>query len=51
MITKTKDALLVASYKVGLELNVEETKYTFISCEQNSGKYVCRRKANDSLRR
>jgi len=33
MIMKTKDTLLVASYKVGLEVNAEETKYTFISYE------------------
>ena len=49
-IKKTTDALLVASHKVGLEVNVEETKYKFISYEQNVGKYVCRHKANDSLR-
>jgi hypothetical protein len=39
---KTTDALLVASYKVGLEVNAEETKYKFISHEQNAGKFVCR---------
>ena len=37
-IKKTTDALLVASYKVGLEVNGEETKYKFISYEQNVGK-------------
>jgi hypothetical protein len=32
-IKKTTDALLVASYKVGLEVKAEETKYKFISYE------------------
>jgi len=50
-IKKTTDVLLVASYKVGLEVNAEETKCKFISQEQNAEKYVCRHKANGSLRR
>ena len=50
-IKNTTDVLLVASYKVGLKVNAEETKYKFISQEQNAGKYVCRHKANGSLRR
>jgi hypothetical protein len=51
MIKKTTDTSLVASYKVGLEVNAEETKCKFISYEKNAGKYVCRHKANGSLRR
>jgi hypothetical protein len=47
---KNTKALLVSSNQVGLEVNAEETKYKFISQEQNAGKYVCRHKANDSLR-
>jgi hypothetical protein len=50
-IKKTTDALLVASYRVGLEVNAKETKYKFILHGQNAEKYVCSHEANDSSRR
>jgi len=31
------EALLVASKDIDLEVNVEKTKYMFMSCEQNAG--------------
>jgi hypothetical protein len=39
-IKKNTDTVLVASYKVGLEVNAEETNYKFISHEQNAGKHL-----------
>ena len=50
-IKKTTDVLLVAIFKVDLEVNAEETKYKFVSHEEIAEKYVCRHKANGSLRR
>jgi hypothetical protein len=37
-VKKNTGAALVATYKVGLEVNAEETKYKFISHTQNAGK-------------
>jgi hypothetical protein len=37
-IEKSTEALLVADNEIGLEVNVERSKYMFISREQNAGK-------------
>jgi hypothetical protein len=36
-IKKTAETLIDASKEVGLELNVEKTKYILLSCHQNAG--------------
>jgi hypothetical protein len=37
-IRKNTDALLIASKKMGLEVNAEKTKYMVTSRDQNAGK-------------
>lgn len=34
---RNKEALLVTSEVVGQKINIQETKYLFISCEQKAG--------------
>jgi hypothetical protein len=33
---KSTEALLLTDQKIGLEFNAEKSRYTFMSCEQNS---------------
>jgi hypothetical protein len=35
-INKTRDGLIEASKEVGLEINIEKTKYMLVSCDQNA---------------
>jgi hypothetical protein len=46
---QNKGTLLEASSDVGLEINVEKTKYMIVSCHQNSGQNRNIRTANDSF--
>jgi hypothetical protein len=39
-VKKNTDAVIVASHKVGLEVNAEETKYKFTSHKRNAGKHL-----------
>ena len=36
-IKKNTEALIVASKEIGLEVNADKTKYTFMSRDQNAG--------------
>jgi hypothetical protein len=37
IIKKNTEAVLDATEEVGLEINVEETKYMFVPCHQTTG--------------
>jgi hypothetical protein len=39
-IKKNVEVLLEARREVGQEVNIETTKYTFISCHQNAGQII-----------
>jgi hypothetical protein len=38
-IQKSTEAFVVTSKEIGVGVNVEKTKYTFLSHERNAGKY------------
>ena len=48
---KNKDALLIASKQIGLEVNAENSKYMFMYCEQNAGQNQNIKIANKSSKR
>jgi hypothetical protein len=48
-IKKNAEALLDASKEIGLEVNSEKTKYTFMSCHQTAGHSNYIRLANKSF--
>jgi hypothetical protein len=48
-ITENTETLLEASRDVGLEINVEKTKYMIVSCHLNSGQNQDTRIANESF--
>jgi hypothetical protein len=39
-INKNTETLIDASKEVGLEINVEKTKYMLMSCHQNAGPFL-----------
>jgi hypothetical protein len=49
-IKKNTETLIDASKEVGLEINVEETKYMLLSCHQNVGQNQDIRIANRSFK-
>jgi hypothetical protein len=49
-IKKNTDTFTDASKKVGLEINVEKTKYMLLSSHQNVGQNRDIEKANDNLK-
>jgi ribosomal protein S2 len=48
-IEKSTETLIDASKVVGLEINVEKTKYTLLSCQQNIGQNRDKKIANRSF--
>jgi hypothetical protein len=48
-IKKNSETLLEASRDIGLEINVQKTKYMIMSCHLNSGQNQNIRKANESF--
>jgi hypothetical protein len=49
-IKKNKQTLIDASKEVGLEVNAEKTKYTFLSCHQNAGQNHDKKCLTDPLK-